>query len=92
MEDHILIISKALYRLQASGLFWHDHFSKCLHDMMGFTLSKAEPDIMMQIHGDYYEYIAVYVDDLEIASKDPKGITDTLTTTYGFKLKGKDNF
>jgi hypothetical protein len=91
MDDHILIISKALYGLRASGLFWHDHFSKCLHEM-GFTLSKAEPDILMQCHGDYYEYIAVYVDDLAIASKDPKGITDTLTTTYAFKLKGKENF
>jgi hypothetical protein len=59
---------------------------------MGFTLSKAERDIMMQSHGDYYEYIADYVDDLAIASKDPKGITDTLTTTYSFKFKGKDNF
>lgn len=29
-----------------------------------------------------------YVNDLAMASKDPKGITDMLTTTYGFKLKG----
>jgi hypothetical protein len=35
-----------------------------------------------------YEYIAVYVDDLCISSKDPKAITDTLTEQYGFKLKG----
>ena len=36
----------------------------------------------------YYEYIvAVYVNDLVIASKDPKGITDMLTNTYQFKLK-----
>jgi hypothetical protein len=35
-----------------------------------------------------YEYIAVYVDDLCISSKDPKTITDTLTEQYGFNLKG----
>jgi hypothetical protein len=35
----------------------------------------------MQHDGNYYEYIAVYVDDLAIASKDPKGITDTLMRT-----------
>jgi hypothetical protein len=35
-----------------------------------------------------YEYIAVYIDDLCISSKDPKAITDTLTEQYGFKLKG----
>jgi hypothetical protein len=56
---------------------------------MGFTPSKAKPEIWMQCDGDYYEYITVYDDDLAIASKDPKGITDTLAGTYGlFKLKG----
>jgi hypothetical protein len=87
MEGHILIISKTLYRLRTSGLHWHDRFSKCLHKM-GFIPSKAKPDIWMQCDDDYYEYVVVYVDDLAIASKDPKSITDTLTSTYGFKLKG----
>jgi hypothetical protein len=39
-------------------------------------------------NGEHYEYIAVYVDDLAIASKDPKSITDSLINKYGFKLKG----
>jgi hypothetical protein len=47
----------------------------------------AEPDIWMH-DGDYCDYIVVYVDDLAIASKDPKGITNTLMNTYGVKLKG----
>ena len=64
----------------------HDCFSECLREM-GFTPTKAKPDIWMWHDGNYYEYITVYVDDLAIASKDSKGITDTLTT-YGFKLKG----
>ena len=39
--------------------------------------------------GSYYEYIAVYCDDLTIASKDPKGsITSVLEQKYKFKLKG----
>jgi len=32
--------------------------------------------------------VAVYVDDLVIASKDPKAITDALTNHHGFKPKG----
>jgi hypothetical protein len=36
---------------------------------------------------DHYEYIATYVDDLAISSKDPKAITDTLMNKYNFKLK-----
>jgi hypothetical protein len=55
---------------------------------MVFEPCKAEPDIWMHWVDNLYEYIAVYVDDLCISSKDPKAITDTLTEQYGFKLKG----
>jgi hypothetical protein len=55
---------------------------------MGFAPSKAEPDIWMRKNGDIYEYIAVYVDDLAIAAKDPKAITDLLMEKHKFKLKG----
>jgi hypothetical protein len=55
---------------------------------MGFEPSWAEPDIWMRMNGDVYEYIAVYVDDLAIAAKDPASIIDLLTGKHGFKLKG----
>jgi len=39
--------------------------------------------------GSYYEYIAVYCDDLTIASRDPEAITRTLEgPEHSFKLKG----
>ena len=47
-----------------------------------------EPDIWMRDMGDHYEYIAAYVDDLTIASKDPESITTELMDTFKFKLKG----
>jgi hypothetical protein len=34
-----------------------------------------EPDIWMCKNGNIYEYIAVYVEDLAIAAKDPTSIT-----------------
>jgi len=55
---------------------------------LGFEPSQAEPNIWMWQIDDHYEYVAVYVDDLAIASKDPKAITDALTNRHGFKLKG----
>ena len=55
---------------------------------MGFTPSRAEQDIWMRPKGDHYEYIAVYTDDLMIASKDPEGIIHELTDVQKFKLKG----
>jgi hypothetical protein len=87
LEGHMLIIYKVLYGLCSSGLRWHERFSACLRDM-GFFPCKAEPDIWMRHVDDHYEYIATYVDDLAISSKDPKAITNTLMNKYNIKLKG----
>ena len=55
---------------------------------MGFFPSRAERDIWMRDMGNHYEYIAVYVDDLCIVSKDSQKLIDTLTDDHKFKLKG----
>ena len=55
---------------------------------MGYFTSKSEKDIWMRDKGDHYEYIAVYVDDLMIASKDPDSTIKMLMEKYHFKLKG----
>jgi len=87
LEGHILIISKALYGLRSSGPRWHDRFSDCIREL-GFFPCKAEPDIWIRKKGNLYEYVAVYVDDLAIAMKDPKEFTDVLEKKHKFKLKG----
>jgi len=46
LEGHTLIIFKALYGLRTSGLCWHECFADCLQEM-GFTPSKAKPDIRL---------------------------------------------
>jgi hypothetical protein len=86
-EGHTLIISKALYGLHSSGLRWSERLADVLRSM-GFFPSKAEKDIWMRDKGDHYEYIAVYVDDLLIASRSPKDIVDALIKKHKFKLKG----
>ena len=87
LEGHTLKISKALYGLKSSGLRWHEKFADTLRHM-SFEISKADPDVWMRRNDDVWEYIAVYVDDLAIAAKDPKKICDTLMNTYKYKLKG----
>ena len=47
-----------------------------------------EPDIWMKDCDTFYKYIAVYIDDLLIASRDPKSIVKNLEDTHKFKLKG----
>ena len=88
LAGHTLRIRKAQYGLKSSGKCWHDR----LHDVLrglGWTPSKAEEDIWMRDAGDHYEYLAVYVDDLMIASKNPQKIIDELEANpHSFKLKG----
>jgi Reverse transcriptase (RNA-dependent DNA polymerase) len=87
LEGHILVIHKALYGLRSSGARWHDKFADCLRDQ-GFEQCKAEPDIWLRERDGAYDYIAVYVDDLAIAMKDPQEFISVLETKYKFKLKG----
>ena len=82
-----MVIVKALYRLKSSGRCWHDRLFEVLKDM-GFQPSRAEPDIWMRRQDDHYEYIACYVDDLLIASRNPQSIIDALMAEpHKFKLK-----
>ena len=85
-EGHLLIIVKAQYGLKSSGKRWHERLYDVLTGM-GFFPSKAEEDIWMRDMGDHYEYIAVYVDDLLIASRNPMAIIEGLEKVP-FKLKG----
>jgi hypothetical protein len=55
---------------------------------MGFVQSRAESDIWMRENDGLYEYIAVYIDNLLIAARDPGEITRALEESHKFKLKG----
>ena len=88
LKGHTLVIYKALYGLRSSGLRWHERFADTLRDM-GFSPSKADPDVWMRYKDGCYEYIAVYVDDLAICARNPKDITELLKNKYNYKLKGE---
>jgi Reverse transcriptase (RNA-dependent DNA polymerase) len=78
LEGSKLLTDRALYCMRSSGICWHQRFSDVLRSM-GFTPSKAEADIWMRQSNDLYEYIAVYVDDLLIAAKDPAEVVKILS-------------
>ena len=56
---------------------------------MDYKPSKADPDLWFKDCGEHYEYIAQYVDDVILFSKDPMKIMNHLTTIY--KMKGVEN-
>ena len=75
LEGYILIFLKALYGLKSSGKRWAEVIHGILRDMK-FLPSKADPCTWLRKAPNLrlYEYIAVYVDDLCIASESPSAI------------------
>ena len=89
LQGHLLIMIKALYGTHSGGARWHDRLFDILQELK-FKPSKADPDVWMRPEpgGTCYEYIAVYVHDLAIATKDPQAFCNELKKKYNLKLKG----
>ena len=89
LQGHLLIMIKALHGTRSGGARWHDRLFDILQELK-FKPSKADPDVWMRPEpgGTCYEYIAVYVDDLAIAAKDPQAFCNELKEKYNLKLKG----
>ena len=80
---------KALYGTRSGGARWYDRLFDILQEL-NFKHSNADPDVWMRPEpgGTCYEYIAVYVDDLAIAAKDPQAFCNEPKKKYNLKLKG----
>ena len=89
LQGHLLIMIKALYGIRSGGARWHDRLFDILQGLK-FKPSKADPDVWMrpELGRTCYEYIAVYVDELAIAAKDPQAFCNELKKTYNLKFKG----
>ena len=79
----ILQILGIPYGLKSSGLRW----SQRIHDI-GFKPCKADPCVWIREMKNKYEYIAIYVDDLLIASEEPQKIIQDLKERFKLKIKG----
>ena len=82
-----LILYKSLYGLRSAPLRFHEHLGYRLK-AMGFEPSKTDNDLWLRKVDGHYEYIATWVDDLLVASKDPKAILDVLRSDYTLKGVG----
>jgi hypothetical protein len=80
-----MIIVRSIYGLKTSAAAFHEVLAAKLV-AIGFKPTKADFDLWMKDCGTHYEYIATYVDDLLIMSKDPMEIIEKLKES--FTLKG----
>ena len=81
LSGKVLVFNKGLYGLRSSGARFHEHLSDILRKT-GFIPSKADSDLWFKDCGTHYEYLARYVDDILVFSKDPMKIIECLKVTY----------
>ena len=95
-EGQWVIVRRALYGLVSSSAAFAIHRNQVLYDM-GFLPCEADPDVWMRRskrkdgQGDYYEYIAAYVDDVLAISENPDAIMKEISEAYDLKkIPGQD--
>ena len=59
---------------------------------MGFKNSKADNDLWYRDRGDHYEYLAGYVDDILIWSRDPEAIVRDIEEEFQLKNVGPPEY
>ena len=87
LQGHELVIHKSLYGLKSSGL----RLSQRIHDIMlqlNFRPWNGDPSVWLREMKNKYEYIAIYVDDLHIASEEPQKMIQDLKGKFKLKVKG----
>jgi hypothetical protein len=77
--------------LKSSSARFHEHLSVTLKKL-GFYPSKADYDLWIKDMTTHYEYIARYVDDIIVFSKDPISIIEEFKRTYVMKGVGKPQY
>jgi hypothetical protein len=76
-----------LYGLKTSAARFHEHLSESLL-RLGFKKTKHDPDLWIGDKSSHYEYLATYVDDILIWSKDPMTVIKALEKTYMLNTVG----
>ena len=87
LGNKTLLFVKSLYGLKTSGARFHEHLSDTLKKL-AFKPSKADADLWIKDCGTHYEYIARYVDDILVFSKNPQKILTDMSKIYTLQAIG----
>jgi len=92
--DKVCLLKKSLYGLRQAGRQWHAKLRDALMDF-GVTPSNGDPCLYYKGRGENVILVAVYVDDLIVASKNPGSITElgkALARRFDIKDLGPVNY
>ena len=91
LKGRPLIVRRGIYGLRSSATRFHEHLAETVRKL-GFRPSKADADLYIRECGDHYEYLATYVDDILIFSKNPMKVIEDLKTQYNLKGVGEPQY
>jgi hypothetical protein len=92
LQGKLLIVDGGWYGHKTAAAGFHSHLSAHLRKL-GFVPSKADLDLWIKCMKDgTYEYIASYVDDIIVISRDPMKLIDQLKSTYILKGIGTPEY
>ena len=82
-EGSVVIVKKALYGLATSARQWSLTLGEAISNM-GFQPTRADPDLWIKLDegSNKYEYIATYVDDIIVVSKNPMQYIEAIRTKF----------
>jgi len=86
-----LLVVKSLYGLRTSAARFHEHLTETLRKL-GFVPSYADADLWIKERNDHYEYIATYVDDIMIFSREPMQYIKEFEKIYILKGVGTPEY
>jgi hypothetical protein len=90
-QEVVGIIEKSIYGLKQASRLWNKNIDSYLREM-NFVPTAADPCLYVRKDSDDLSYIALYVDDLVIATKDPQvmqQIKSELSAKYEMKDLGE---
>jgi hypothetical protein len=92
LQGQYLIVEGGWYGHKTAAATFHAHLATKLRTM-GFMPSKADLDLWIRKTSEgTYDYIASYVDDIIVISKDPMTLIDKFKETYALKGVGTPEY
>ena len=87
LQGKVLVMNKSIYGLRSASASFHEHCARVLHKI-GFKPSHADPDLWMKDCKTHYEYVATWVDDVLVMSKEPLKVIQDFKEAGEYELKG----